>query len=283
MKNLMLVIADQEHGNSTALSKANQLATKFNYDVRIFKFLSSLDPTAEDNSSAIKTEQGILNEEIAEFFSKELDVSSKVFVEQDIPYFLSRISEFDHSPLVLKTGHRTETLFHTPTDFKLIRELSCDLLLTTEREWQQQSNILAAVDLDTEHTDHIALNFRVLEHANKWAQRMNSQLHVVFSLPMDAAIILGNDTSPQEGDSKVHCPESMAALKGLLSDAKIENAIPHIECGTVKHTIPDLAHKLNSDLVVMGSVGRDGIQGMILGNKAEQVLHRLHTDILVVK
>ena len=37
------------------------------------------------------------------------------------------------------------------------------------------------------------------------------------------------------------------------------------------------------DLVVMGSVGRSGLSGMLIGNTAERILRKLPCSVLVVK
>jgi universal stress protein E len=39
--------------------------------------------------------------------------------------------------------------------------------------------------------------------------------------------------------------------------------------------IPQMANDLSADLVVMGTVARAGISGIIIGNTAEAVFHQL--------
>ncbi|HNA21902.1 MAG TPA: universal stress protein, partial [Agitococcus sp.] len=47
--------------------------------------------------------------------------------------------------------------------------------------------------------------------------------------------------------------------------------------------IPALSHNLAIDLVVMGSVARTGIAGLIIGNTAETILEQLQCSVLVLK
>jgi len=51
-----------------------------------------------------------------------------------IANWVEDICEQKHFDLVVKTGHRTESLFHTPTDRQLIRQLSCLLLIGNTAE-----------------------------------------------------------------------------------------------------------------------------------------------------
>ena len=47
--------------------------------------------------------------------------------------------------------------------------------------------------------------------------------------------------------------------------------------------IPDLAKRLDAELVVLGTKGRTGFSAALLGNTAEHVLERLNCDVLAIK
>jgi nucleotide-binding universal stress UspA family protein len=53
--------------------------------------------------------------------------------------------------------------------------------------------------------------------------------------------------------------------------------------GTAWRMIRAAAHALDADLIVMGSVGRAGISGLLIGNTAEKVLRVCDRSILTVK
>jgi universal stress protein E len=44
-----------------------------------------------------------------------------------------------------------------------------------------------------------------------------------------------------------------------------------------------LTEQLRADVVVMGALSRSGLKGLFLGNTAEDVLDRLHSDLVIVK
>jgi nucleotide-binding universal stress UspA family protein len=50
-----------------------------------------------------------------------------------------------------------------------------------------------------------------------------------------------------------------------------------------KKVIPKIAKKLQTDLVVMGTVARTGIAGLIIGNAAEAILEQLSCSVLAIK
>jgi nucleotide-binding universal stress UspA family protein len=47
--------------------------------------------------------------------------------------------------------------------------------------------------------------------------------------------------------------------------------------------IPELAEKMEVDLIVMGTVGRGGIAGLLIGNTAEEILQQVDCSVLAVK
>ena len=47
--------------------------------------------------------------------------------------------------------------------------------------------------------------------------------------------------------------------------------------------IPDVAKRLNSELVVIGTVGRTGLSAALVGNTAEHVIDSLDCDVLALK
>ena len=47
--------------------------------------------------------------------------------------------------------------------------------------------------------------------------------------------------------------------------------------------LPGLAESLDVDLVVMGTVGRTGLRGLIMGNTAETILRSVRCCVLAVK
>ncbi len=53
--------------------------------------------------------------------------------------------------------------------------------------------------------------------------------------------------------------------------------------GRASKIIPTLALKLRVDLIVMGTVARTGISGLIIGNTAENVLRNIDCSVLAVK
>jgi nucleotide-binding universal stress UspA family protein len=57
----------------------------------------------------------------------------------------------------------------------------------------------------------------------------------------------------------------------------------HMVAGTPGAVLPRLADRLDIDLIVMGTVGRTGLMGLVMGNTAETILRSVRCSLLAVK
>ena len=80
--------------------------------------------------------------------------------------------------------------------------------------------------------------------------------------------------------------EGNEALKGateVLEAAGIRVNTSIIECHAIYRGILETASSVGADLIVMGSHGRRGLEKLVLGSVAAQVLAHAHLPILVVR
>ena len=68
-----------------------------------------------------------------------------------------------------------------------------------------------------------------------------------------------------------------ALLDGVVEGYEIENRRRqlHLIKGDARVVIPEIARKKRVELVVMGTVGRTGISGLLIGNTAESILNQI--------
>jgi nucleotide-binding universal stress UspA family protein len=57
----------------------------------------------------------------------------------------------------------------------------------------------------------------------------------------------------------------------------------HLLQGSASREIPKLAKNLAVDCIVMGTVGRTGIRGILMGNTAETILAQIDSSVLAIK
>ena len=79
--------------------------------------------------------------------------------------------------------------------------------------------------------------------------------------------------------------ELMEILSKKISQDTMSYLKPrmHIVKGRAHEVIPNLAGETKADLVVMGTLARTGIPGLIVGNTAESILNNLNCSVLAIK
>ena len=122
-----------------------------------------------------------------------------------------------------------------------------------------------------------------MEYGGFVARLDECSLGVVHALqvPMEVLMLTGDERAQREKELVAGALEHVRALPvvGELG----ERAQIFVGRDTPSHAIGSVAEKLDPDLVVMGTISRGGIAGMLVGNTAERLLYQLDCSILTVK
>lgn len=189
--------------------------------------------------------------------------------------------------LVIKSTHQhgaLKSVIFTPTDWHLVRKCPTPVLFVKEMAWPENGNILAAVNAVSENDQHIALNKRIIKDAQFLCELANAKLNLVNAYPatpINIAIEIPEFNPSLYNESvKKHHIESTNAL---ATEFTLTTEQCFIEEGLPEDVIPDIANRLNSELVVIGTVGRTGLSAALVGNTAEHVIDSLDCDVLALK
>lgn len=171
----------------------------------------------------------------------------------------------------------------TPTDWSLLRESPCPVLFTKPGErWDAQRCVLAAVDVAD--AAHERLNHLVLEHGARVAEILDAPLHVVCAYPT-----LGQTFSEyQVADDFRGLKSTMRerrerALSELCAEVGATISRADVVEGHPARAICDAAVSMNAQIAVLGTSARSGLGKLLIGNTAEQIVHRLHCDVMTVR
>jgi universal stress protein E len=292
MKNL-LVIADKTGGKNTALIRAVSLQQELGCKITLLGFcyvnIEAVDDEKLSKLSRNQLEKKLLSKrklELTALLEKlgidAKDVSIEVQWSKHIAQAVNAYCDNHKVDMVIKTTHHTGTVLYTSTDWQLLRECPVPVMITARKSWKKKHRILAAVDFATTTKSKIALNHKIIELAQTLASGLGQEAHFVFAITVpqplvdmdliDAGKYGRNKRKKLQPTIDAYCEQY-----GLSSDQL------HIKTGEADKIIPGTASKLKSDLVITGTVGRRGIKGKLMGNTAESVLNRLHTDIIALK
>lgn len=151
--------------------------------------------------------------------------------------------------------------------------------------------VLALVDPDPADTTRDSLNDEVLEWATSLVRRESGELHVAHAWELTGESTLRSSpflsVPPREVDLMVRAAadehrrqlEILAERHGV---AELGGEL-HLVEGPAGELLPELAHRLEANLIVMGTVARTGLSGLIMGNTAETILRSVGCSVLTVK
>lgn len=169
--------------------------------------------------------------------------------------------------------------FLTPDDWKLLRYCPSPVLMVkTARPWMG-GIVLVAVDVGSSDVEHHVLHSGVVSHGYDIAKLAGGTLHMMSAHPYP--MLSSSDPIFQLKES-IHAYYRELCLR-FQAEFNISDSRLHIEEGPAEVLIPFLAHKLEAAVTVIGSVGRTGLSGTLVGNTAEMVLDALDSDVLVLK
>jgi nucleotide-binding universal stress UspA family protein len=189
----------------------------------------------------------------------------------------------------------------TGEDMHLLRKCPCPVWLQKRDDPARYRCILAAVDPGDEDlaggAAQSALNAQILELAVSLALAEFAELHLVHVWSaIGEGVMRGTFLSTPEEQVRAYVSAEGArhamALNSLIEEVTRRlgpetmdyvKPVKHLVKGAPRDEIPALARQLGADLAVLGTVARGGIPGLLMGNTAETLLHRLDCSMLAVK
>jgi universal stress protein E len=163
------------------------------------------------------------------------------------------------------------------------------LLLVKPRLPGQKPCFVAAVDPLHERDKPADLDRKILTTAGELARAFDGELHVFHAFDIAEALAVSTDSMtmpialPVRELADAARAEHTAAVHALCAEHGVPPERSHVHQGRTRELLMTLTEQLRADTVVMGAVSRSGLKGLFLGNTAEDVLDRLHCDLLIVK
>ena len=194
----------------------------------------------------------------------------------------------DHHDLVIKAAKGTHSRrrgFFGTTATRLIRDCPCPVMILKPGSPCRCERVVAAISAAPEDDAHQQLNSEILELA--WDVSVGGAPHVISVWSIYGESILRDHMQPDEFAALEKRTEHHAQKKlhELLVPLNIDFDAKNIHLfrGEPWAVIPQFVDAHEADLLVMGTVSRTGIAGMLIGNTAENILDRVECSLLAVK
>jgi universal stress protein E len=199
---------------------------------------------------------------------------------------------------VLRAGHDVVVRSHArdlahaprslgPVDMELLRQCPCPVWLIGPAGVGRLRRIAAAVHTHTDDATEQRLNSSIVELALILRDVGAGDLTLVEAWSLFGEDLLRPRMPAEEVARQVDAvrqavEKDLTALLASFGD-RAQGVTTACLKGAPEDVIPTFVASHDVDVVVMGTVARTGIAGLVMGNTAERVLRRLHGDVLAVK
>lgn len=184
--------------------------------------------------------------------------------------------------LVIKTARGRvdgRRVFFGSTAMHLFRKSPCPVWVVAPTRSTGKPAVVAAVDPGREgDAERQAIADKVLRHARSAADHLGGELHVVHAWNAPPLAIR------READVVETCERrAREALGQALNRSGVAAERVALVRGAPDEEVPAYARSVGAELIVMGSVGHAGVRGLLMGERAEEILSRVDCGVLAVK
>ncbi|NIF15842.1 universal stress protein [Pantoea sp. Cy-639] len=267
----ILVVLDPEHAHSRALTRAKLIAGVTGARLHLL-----MCDKKQDHAALLSLLSSQLHDDGYD------NVTYEQHWQETLHKSIIQVQQAEGCELVIKE-HRPDNPLRkallTPSDWKLLRECPCAVLMVkSERPWTG-GKILAAVDVGNQDEDHRRLHASIIDHGYAIASLAKGELHVISAHP--SPMLAASD--PVYQLSETIEKRYREACLAFQAEFDISADRLHIAEGPADVLIPYTEKQCEAVVTILGTVARTGISGALIGNTAEVVLDTLESDVLVLK
>lgn len=262
----VFVVYDPTKESQPALERAAAIAEVTEVSVHVFccihADIAKSEARPAQTKELIAQQRKQMERAAAPLFAKGIPLSIEVEWDKDWYQATVRASVRNSADLVLKSSFKHtqgQRILNRTSDWTLMRECLCPVLLVKEDSPRDIRKVLAAIDIRKDSGNYEALNRHIVDFSRRVIDSNNAEVHFINAFQ----------------DLQAY-PDRNVLIKycGVDSD-KI-----HIQLGEPEEVIVNSANDLGAGLVVIGNSARSGLFASLRGNTAEKVLDKLECDIL---
>lgn len=293
----ILVYASTETGKYHALRRAEKLAAATGARLKVGDVVPDepllhprFNPPPWIVPSVIaEKKKEVLEKQLAKAKQSGIKTEVEILFGKPFVEIVREVVRNNHS-LVMKTVHLRGLLHQVDsTAMELLRNCPCPVELVRPSQARRRQRVLACVDPVPGDAARDAVNANVMQLATSLSIWEKADLHVVHAWNAFAEGPLSGHTGLRRKELDIYIEEQKRLcrdqLKTFLAGLGVElrQGFIHIVKGDPAVVIPRIVRQKKMDLVVMGTVARSGISGLLIGNTAEKVVNKLEASLLAVK
>lgn len=292
----ILVVITPHREEQPALERAIFLANKYNAELVLGSSLynRSIEKSSNSSNESCNSLKQTLLEDQKEVMTKlitslNVKIKTQCVVTWHKKWYegVIELAYNNECDLIIKeTKHYKKSVrnLFTPDHWNLLRCSPINVLMVKNHKWNCDGNIVTAISLDESDTQHQCLSEKVAKEASSMATLFGANLYFVNTVSKAPVHIAVEKSAfdPDKINAKVKNKHKLD-LQKLANDLQIKKVNILVEEGLPGKIVPQICEDLKAECLVLGSVGRKGVNAALLGNTAEYIIDKLDCDTLVVK
>jgi universal stress protein E len=261
--NKIMVIIDPTLEDQPAFTKALESAHMTGARLHVYACIEEHKSVSDIQSEAQRL-QGILDELQSRAAADGVETTTELETSPDWRKRAVSAAARCCASMIFKTyveHNDVQREIRTTYDWTLLRLSPCPVLLVKNvRDWKHR-RVLAAINSQSTDEAHIKLNHQIISFAQQFSDAYGSDAHIVTAF----------QDRNQQPDANT-----------LADSCGISHDYVHVGEGKPADVIKETADNIEADLIIIGTVGRSGIKGTIVGNTSERLLDHTQSDLLVL-
>ena len=298
----IMCVIDPTTGDQPAMSRAAWLAKSIGAELDLFicyynEYLSG--DRLFDSPSLEKARREVIGshekylEKLAEpLRSSGLIVHTAAIWDHPLYEGIVRHADAVGAHMVFKDTHHHSALTRallTNTDWNLIRTCPAPLWLVKPHEIADNPIFVAAIDPLNQHDKPAALDDEILVLSKMLAESSGGELHAFHSYDPRIAVATATANAyipvslPFDEIEKQMHEQHEKRFTEVTEFHGLDDNHAHLVAGLTHEELPEMAEKMNVDVIVMGAVARNHWKRLFIGATAERTLEHVPCDLLIIK
>lgn len=292
----ILVLSPAEDRGSRAIRLASELALRAGASITLLRVL---EEGIRWNPQRRATDRGHeIRELLVQAETQELESLAEPITEQGIAVDVQvawgvtweavvALAEAGSFDLVVKPARglgRDGRVFFGSTALHLFRKSPCPVWVVGD-DGHVPAKLLAAIDPSDDATRR-AVAGQILEAGDAISDWTEAPLHIAAAWHGPGAAALKGRIDADELDEYLedHRERCSQALDFVLEKSMPELPAEqvHLLEGVARDVLPQFAETNQFDLIVIGTLGREGVVGQLLGETAEMILREVRCSVLAI-
>jgi len=231
-----------------------------------------------DTSNVFDEAHALLSQLVERASQRGIAAEARVVMGKSWLKLIQEVLRHQHDLVIVGTRHegRVDRILFGSTAMKLLRKCPCPVWVTKPSHGLPMSSVLVAHDLD-------AVGRHALDLGIGLAKAFDLRLHVIHAIEqLPVGDPTGFGMTPPGAEAMHEEAHERIVVELAGADLQPEPEI-RIMSGFAEPAIADMIQEKSIDLLIMGTLGRAGIRGVITGNTAERLLPRLQCSMLAIK